>query len=65
MTTEATIEDQLVKGLKLGAVGSFAPQSGKLNGTAKTAYKMDMVHVNGDVDLDHAGAVAHGAVVLG
>lgn len=64
LATEISVEDQLVKGLKLAFDASFAPQSGKKTGTAKTAYKMDHVHINTDVDFDYAGPVVHGAGVL-
>jgi voltage-dependent anion channel protein 2 len=60
-----TIENKIIDGLKLGVNCSFAPQSGKKNGTVKAAYKADAVHVNTDVDLDYAGAILHGAAVLG
>ena len=65
LTSEVTVEDQLVKGLKVAANCSFAPQSGKKTGSVKTAFKTDVLHVNADVDLDYAGALLHGAAVLG
>lgn len=65
LNTELTVEDQIVKGLKLGLNGSFAPQSGKKTGTLKGAFKHEFVHLNTDVDVDYAGVLVHGAVVLG
>lgn len=37
----------------------------KKSGKIKTAYKMDYVHLNCDLDLDFAGPTIHGAAVLG
>jgi len=65
LASEVTLEDKLLKGLKLGANATFAPQSGKKTGTVKAAYKIDSLHLNTDVDLDYAGAIVHGAAVLG
>lgn len=65
LTSEVTVEDQLVKGLKVSGNCSFAPQSGKKTGSVKAAFKTDVLHVNTDVDLDYAGALVHGAAVLG
>ena len=39
----------------------FRKKSGKI----KTAYKMDYLHMNCDVDFDFAGPTVHGAAVLG
>jgi len=65
LATEVTIEDQIAKGLKLSFDTSFAPHSGKKSGKIKTAYKMDYLHANCDVDFDFAGPTIHGAAVLG
>jgi len=65
LSSEVTIEDKIVNGLKLGANATFAPQSGKKTGTVKAGYKVDCVNINTDVDLDYAGAILHGAAVLG
>ncbi|RWS12547.1 voltage-dependent anion-selective channel-like protein [Dinothrombium tinctorium] len=65
LNTEITLEDKLMKGVKVGLNGSFAPQSGKKTGNFKSAFKHEFVHVNGDVDMDYAGVLLHGAVVLG
>lgn len=64
LLSEVTLEDKLLKGLKLGANMSFAPQSGKKTGAIKAAYKTDAFHLNTDADLDYAGAVVHSAAVL-
>ncbi|XP_013779554.1 voltage-dependent anion-selective channel protein 2-like [Limulus polyphemus] len=64
LATELSIEDQLVKGLKLGFDGVFVPHSGKKTGTLKTAYKLKNFHLNTDIDLDLLGIVFHCAGVL-
>lgn len=63
--TEVSLEDQLVKGLKLSFETVFAPQSGKKNGKIKSEYKREYVHENIDLDFDFAGPTIHGAVVFG
>jgi len=65
LATEVTIEDQLVKGLKLSFDTTFAPQTGKKSGKIKTAYKQDNINTNCDVDFDFAGPTINGAAVLG
>jgi len=65
LATELSIEDQLLKGSKLAFNATFAPQSGKKTGTLKSTIKGDHFHANTDVDLDYAGAIFHGAAVLG
>lgn len=65
LATEISIEDQIAKGLKLSFDTSFAPQTGKKSGKIKTAYKMDYLNLNCDVDFDFAGPTVHGAAVLG
>lgn len=49
--TEVSVEDQLVKGLKLALDTKFTPHSGKKSGLIKTEYKHDYVHTNLDLDL--------------
>jgi len=63
--TEITIEDQIVKGLKLAFDTQFAPQTGKKSGKIKTTYKQDYINLNCDVDFDFAGPTIHGAAVAG
>ncbi|XP_076327848.1 non-selective voltage-gated ion channel VDAC2-like isoform X3 [Tachypleus tridentatus] len=64
IATELSIEDQIVKGLKLGIDGVFVPHSGKKTGTLKTAYKVQNLHLNTDIDLDLSGIILHCAGVL-
>jgi voltage-dependent anion channel protein 2 len=63
--TELSIEDQLLKGLKLSFDTSFAPHTGKKSGKIRSAYKRDYLHTNVDVDFDFAGPTIHSAGVLG
>ncbi|XP_013401327.1 voltage-dependent anion-selective channel protein 2 [Lingula anatina] len=65
LSTDITIEDQLLEGLKLTLDGSFAPVSGKKSAKIKAAYKRDYINLNCDVDLGFAGPTVHGAAVLG
>ncbi|GFR93419.1 voltage-dependent anion-selective channel protein 2 [Elysia marginata] len=65
LNTEVKIEDQLAEGLDLTFDTSFAPQTGKKSAKIKSAYKMDYLHLNCDVDFDFAGPTVHGAGVLG
>lgn len=63
--TEITIEDQLVKGLKLAFDTQFAPQTGKKSGKVKTSYKQEYVNVGCDIDCDFGGPTVHGSAVAG
>jgi len=51
LSTEVSVEDQLLEGLKLSLDTQFVPQSGKKSGKIKTEYKHDYVHTNLDLDL--------------
>jgi len=65
LKSELTLEDNLVKGLKLVLDTSFSPASGKKSGVLKTSYKHDKFLLNTDVDLDLAGPVVHNSLVVG
>lgn len=65
LKAELTVEDNILKGLKLGLDTSFAPATGKKSGVLKTSYKHDKVIINTDVDLDLAGPVVHNSLVIG
>ncbi|CAC5409201.1 VDAC2 [Mytilus coruscus] len=65
LNTEITVEDQIVQGLKLAFDTTFAPQTGKKQGTIKTGYKQDYVNMECDVNFDFAGPAVNGALVLG
>jgi PREDICTED: voltage-dependent anion channel 2-like len=64
LTTEATIEDQFMTGLKLGGNVTFTPYSGKKAAILKSAYKMDNVHLNADMDFTQSYVLMHGAAVF-
>jgi len=51
LSTEVSVEDQVLEGLKLSLDTQFVPQSGKKSGKIKTEYKHDYVHTNLDLDL--------------
>jgi len=65
LNTNVSIADQLAEGLELSFNTSFAPMTGKKNGSINTSFKNDLVALNADVDLDFAGPTVHGAAVLG
>jgi len=65
LKAEVTVEDQLLKGLKLTFDTTYSPASGKKGALLKTAYKHDKFLLNNDVDFDFAGPVLHSALVLG
>lgn len=60
---ELTVEDQLVKGLKMTFEGQFAPQTGKKSAKIKTGYKQEYFNGCCDVDFDFAGPTIHGSAV--
>ncbi|XP_022916508.1 voltage-dependent anion-selective channel-like isoform X2 [Onthophagus taurus] len=64
--TEISVQDKLVKGLKLTANCTFAPQTGNKSGTLSTAYNNDYTAINANVDLDQAkGPIIQGSAVIG
>uniref|UniRef100_A0A8C1VP23 Non-selective voltage-gated ion channel VDAC3 n=1 Tax=Cyprinus carpio TaxID=7962 RepID=A0A8C1VP23_CYPCA len=63
LTTEVSVEDQLIQGLKLALDTSFVPNTAKKSGKLKTGYKRDFVNVSCDIDFE--GPVVHSAAVLG
>jgi hypothetical protein len=63
--TEVTVEDKLLKGLKLSFDTQFVPQTGKKSGKIKSEYKHDYFRSNLDVDFNFAGPTVFGAVVFG
>lgn len=65
LKSEVTLEDQLLKGLKLAFDTSYSPASGKKNALFKAAYKHDKLNFNTDVDFDFAGPVINSALVFG
>lgn len=63
--SEATAENYLVRGLKVGLSTTFAPQSGKKTGKLSCGYKSQLLNLNNDVDFDYAGVVFNGSGVFG
>jgi voltage-dependent anion channel protein 2 len=64
LTSEVSVEDQLVKGLKLSFDGSFAPQTGSKTGRFKTSYSHEKVRLDGDVNIDLAGPLINASGVV-
>lgn len=64
LTTEVSVEDKLLKGLKLALDTTFVPQTGKKSGTLRSAYKMENINLNTDMDFDFHGPIIHSAAVL-
>lgn len=62
---EVSVEDQLLKGLKLQFDTSYSPASGKKGAVLKTAYRHDKLHLNNDIDFTFGGPVLRTALVLG
>lgn len=65
ISTEITVEDQLIKGLKLSFDTQFVPQTGKKSGKIKSEFKQKYIHTNLDVDFNFAGPTVYGAAVVG
>jgi len=65
LKSELTVEDSVVKGLKLTLDSSYSPASGKKSAVFKTAYKHEKFLLNTDVDLDMNGPVVHNSLVFG
>ncbi|KAB0793489.1 hypothetical protein PPYR_13109 [Photinus pyralis] len=65
LATEVTVQDQLMKGLKLSADCTFAPQTGNKTGRVKSAFQHDLCSLNCDVDLDMAGPLIQASAVVG
>uniref|UniRef100_U5EXM9 Putative voltage-dependent anion-selective channel n=1 Tax=Corethrella appendiculata TaxID=1370023 RepID=U5EXM9_9DIPT len=64
LTSEVSVENQLVKGLKLSFDGSFAPQTGSKTGRFKTSYSHDKVRLDADVNVDLAGPLVNASGVF-
>jgi len=63
LVTETSVEDKLLKGLKLQVDTTFAPASGKTAAVLKSTLKQP--HLAANVDVDFAGPTVHGAAVVG
>jgi len=65
LKAEVSVEDQLIKGLKLGLDTSYVPAGGKKSAVIKTAYKHENVQLNTDIDFDVAGPIINSSLVIG
>jgi len=66
LKSEITVEDSLLKGLKVALDTSYSPASGKKSGVLKTTYNHDKFNLTTDVDLDSTGPVViHNSLVVG
>lgn len=65
LATEISMEDQLIKGLKIAFDATFAPLSGKKTGVMKTAFKNENVNLSTDIDFDYAGPIVQSSAVAG
>lgn len=65
LATEVSVQDQLLKGLKLSTDVTFSPNTGSKSGRVKAAFQNDMVALNCDVDLDANGPLVTAAAVAG
>jgi len=63
LASELSVEDQVVKGLKLSLDTKFAPQTGKKGGKVKSEFKHECVHTN--LDLDLTSLNVFGSAVVG
>jgi len=65
LVTEVSIQDPIVKGLKISFDTNFAPHTGQKSGKLKTEYKHEKAALNCDIDLPAGGPVVHASGVLG
>lgn len=65
LVTEAIIQDQITKGLKLSADCSIAPQSGSKSGHIKAAFLHEVFAMNGEVEFSSEGQTLTASAVLG
>lgn len=65
LSTDITVEDQLIKGLTLTFDTQFVPQTGKKSGQIKTEFEHRLIHADFDVDFDFAGPTIVGSAVVG
>ncbi|EAA14314.2 voltage-dependent anion-selective channel-like [Anopheles arabiensis] len=63
LTSEVSVENQLVKGLKVSFDGMFVPHTGSKTGRFKTAYSHDRVRVDADFNVDLSGPLVNASGV--
>ena len=64
LSTDVELKDCFLNGLDLGANGYFAPQTGRKNGTVKSAFKNDTLHLKSGLNVDHASTILKSSLVL-
>lgn len=65
LSTEVTVQDQLVKGLKVSFDSSFAPQTSEKSGRIRSSYSNANCAINCDVDLLMGGPQVLASTVIG
>lgn len=65
IATDVSVADKLLKGLKLTAEATFAPQTGSKSGKLKAAFKNAQVAMDADMDLNTKGPLIGGSFVVG
>lgn len=65
LVTEAVLQDQIAKGLKLSADCMIAPQTGSKSGHLKAAFLHEICALNGELELSSEGQNLTAAAVLG
>ncbi|XP_030768050.1 voltage-dependent anion-selective channel-like isoform X2 [Sitophilus oryzae] len=65
LSTDFTVKDQGLEGLKLGACLDFAPHTGQKTGNVKAAFQNPQVAINADAEYTPEGPKVLGSVVLG
>jgi len=66
LKSEISVEDSLLKGLKVALDTSYSPASGKKSGVLKTTYNHEKFNLTTDVDLGSTGPVViHNSLVVG
>ncbi|XP_053675888.1 voltage-dependent anion-selective channel-like isoform X2 [Anopheles nili] len=63
LTSEVSVENQLVKGLKVSFDGMFVPHTGSKTGRFKTTYSHDRVRVDADFNVDLSGPLVNASGV--
>jgi hypothetical protein len=65
LTSDVTIEDRVLEGLKKTLEFKFDPATGKKSAKVKADYKQKYVHLNVDVDLPTKNPILNAGLVLG
>ncbi|KAF7284096.1 hypothetical protein GWI33_022556 [Rhynchophorus ferrugineus] len=65
LSTDLSVQDQGLQGLKLSACLDFAPHTGQKTGNVKTAFVNNQVAINADADFTPDGPKVTGSAVVG